>query len=170
MPLYWPLCYNGCETWTEYRRSIERLDQFHLCCLRKTAGIKWQDRVTNTEVLQICGTTGIEGLKRSCSKVNFVGSVTLCVCQSTVSQNKFSLDNWHRASGRSVDPPVVIKILWGSTWSNVKLTGSLTSATSDRSSWRTLCHNAVTEFEDTRVAALTHKRAVRKFDAQPSIV
>jgi len=27
-------------------------------------------------------------------------------------------------------------------------------ATSDRSSWRTLCHKAVTDFEDTRVAAL----------------
>jgi len=46
--------------------------------------------------------------------------------------------------------------------------GSLTSATSDRSSGRTLCHKAVTEFEDTRVAALVHKRAVRKFYAQPS--
>jgi len=29
--------------------------------------------------------------------------------------------------------------------------GSLTSATSDRSSWRTLCHKAVTEFEDSHV-------------------
>ena len=46
--------------------------------------------------------------------------------------------------------------------------GSLTSASSDRSSWRTLCHKAVTEFEDARVAALVHKQAVRKFNAQPS--
>ena len=40
--------------------SVRRLDQFHLCCLRKIAGIKWQDRVTNTDVLQICCITGIE--------------------------------------------------------------------------------------------------------------
>ena len=46
--------------------------------------------------------------------------------------------------------------------------GFLTSATSDRSSWRTLYRKAVTEFEDTHVAALAHKRAVRKFNAQPS--
>ena len=52
----------GCETWTLYRRSICRLDQFHLRCLRKIAGIKWQDRVTNTDVLQTCGITGIEAL------------------------------------------------------------------------------------------------------------
>jgi len=39
-----------------------RLDQFHLCCLHKIAGIKWQDGVTNKDVLQICGITGIEAL------------------------------------------------------------------------------------------------------------
>jgi len=50
----------GCETWTLYQRSIRRLDQFHLCCLCKIPGIKWQDRVTNTDVLYIYGTTGIE--------------------------------------------------------------------------------------------------------------
>ena len=38
--------------------------------------------------------------------------------------------------------------------------------TQDRSAWRTLCHEAVTQFEDSRVEALEHKRAVRKA-AQP---
>jgi len=36
------------------------MDQFHVCCLCKTAGIKWQDRVPSTEVLRICGIQGIE--------------------------------------------------------------------------------------------------------------
>jgi len=34
--------------------------------------------------------------------------------------------------------------------------------TQDRSAWRTLCHEAVTQFEDSRVEALAHKRAVQK--------
>ena len=34
--------------------------------------------------------------------------------------------------------------------------------TQDRSAGRTLCHEAVTQFEDSRVEALAHKRAVRK--------
>ena len=38
--------------------------------------------------------------------------------------------------------------------------------TQDRSAWRTLCHEAVTQFEDSRVETLAHKRAVRK-GAQP---
>jgi len=31
--------------------------------------------------------------------------------------------------------------------------------TQDRSAWRTLCHEAVTQFEDSRVEALEHKKS-----------
>ena len=50
----------GCETWTPYRRRVRRLDQFHVRCLRQMAGTKWQDMLPNTEVLEHCGTWGIE--------------------------------------------------------------------------------------------------------------
>ena len=50
----------GCEAWTPCRRHIRRLDQFHMRCLRQIAGTKWQDMVPNTEVLEQCGTWGIE--------------------------------------------------------------------------------------------------------------
>jgi len=50
----------GCESWVLYRRSVRKLDEFHMRCLRRIAGIKWQDRVPNTEVLHLCGITGIE--------------------------------------------------------------------------------------------------------------
>jgi len=43
---------------------------------------------------------------------------------------------------------------------------ALGDLTQDRSAWRTLCHEAVTQFEDSRVEALEHKIAVRK-GAQP---
>ena len=41
----------GCESWVLYRRSVCRLDEFHMRCLRRIDGIKWQDTVPNTEVL-----------------------------------------------------------------------------------------------------------------------
>ena len=41
-------------------RSVRKLDEFHIMCRRRIAGIKWQDRVPNTEVLHLCGITGIE--------------------------------------------------------------------------------------------------------------
>ena len=50
----------GCESWVLYRRSVCKLDEFHMRCLRRIAGIKWQDRVPNTEVLHFYGITGIE--------------------------------------------------------------------------------------------------------------
>jgi len=52
----------GCETWTPCRRHIRLLDQFHHCCLRKIMGIKWQDRITNIEVLEQANISGIEAL------------------------------------------------------------------------------------------------------------
>ena len=50
----------GCETWTTYRRHIKQLEQFHTRTLRMIMGILWQDRVTNQEVLDRAGSTGIE--------------------------------------------------------------------------------------------------------------
>ncbi|KAI8499112.1 hypothetical protein Bbelb_228760 [Branchiostoma belcheri] len=41
----------GAETWVLYRRQVKLLERFHQRCLRCIMGIKWQDHVTNTEVL-----------------------------------------------------------------------------------------------------------------------
>jgi len=43
----------------------------------------------------------------------------------------------------------------------------LCSASLNRTSWRTLCHKAAAKFEDARLSALEHRRAVWKFGAQP---
>ena len=50
----------GCETWTTYRKHIRQLEAFHMRCLRRICNIRWQDRVTNTAVLEKCGVTSIE--------------------------------------------------------------------------------------------------------------
>jgi len=53
----------GCESWVLYRRSVRKLDEFHIRCLCRIAGIKWQDhldQVPNIEVLRLYGVTGIE--------------------------------------------------------------------------------------------------------------
>lgn len=42
----------GAETWTTYKGQERKLNKFHLRCLRKILGIKWQDKVTNAQVLQ----------------------------------------------------------------------------------------------------------------------
>ena len=52
----------GSETWVLYRRHMRKLEQFHMRCLRRIAHVRWQDKRPNTEVLQICNTSGIEAL------------------------------------------------------------------------------------------------------------
>jgi hypothetical protein len=42
----------GSETWVTYARQVKQLNSFHLRCLRRILHIRWQDKVTNTEVLK----------------------------------------------------------------------------------------------------------------------
>ena len=57
----------GCETWTIYRRHLKQLERFHQRALRSILGILWQDRVTNTEVLERANCISIEAmLLKSC--------------------------------------------------------------------------------------------------------
>ncbi|XP_068671353.1 uncharacterized protein [Montipora foliosa] len=50
----------GCETWTLYRRHVKQLEQFHTQSLRSIMRIRWQDPVTNQEVLDRANSTNIE--------------------------------------------------------------------------------------------------------------
>ena len=46
----------GSESWTTYARQENRLESFHLHCLRRILSISWQDKITNTTVLEKAGT------------------------------------------------------------------------------------------------------------------
>ncbi|CAH1267017.1 TTC28 [Branchiostoma lanceolatum] len=41
----------GSETWSTYAKQENRLNAFHMRCMRRILGISWKDKVTNTEVL-----------------------------------------------------------------------------------------------------------------------
>eukprot|EP00061_Rhincodon_typus_P016535 g44802.t1 len=44
------LPYNS-EMWTVYSKHLQALEQYHLCCLRKILLIHWEERCTNTSIL-----------------------------------------------------------------------------------------------------------------------
>ena len=57
----------GAETWITYAHQLKRLQSSHTRLLRKVIGIKWQDKVTNLEVLDKSGQKCIDtiiGMKR----------------------------------------------------------------------------------------------------------
>nr|VZI24426.1 unnamed protein product [Spirometra erinaceieuropaei] len=40
------------ETWTAYKKQARRINHFHLTCLRRIMKLRWQDRISDTNVLE----------------------------------------------------------------------------------------------------------------------
>ena len=47
-----PTLLYAASSWTVYSRHARQLNYFHLRCLRNLMGVRWQDRVPDTEILQ----------------------------------------------------------------------------------------------------------------------
>ena len=52
----------GSETWTTFRRHLNVLEKYHQRCLRRILGVTWQDRRTNSSVLDEAQCTSIEAM------------------------------------------------------------------------------------------------------------
>ena len=52
----------GAETWTTYHKQELKLNSFHLCCLRTILCVKWQDKITNLEILQRFNSTPLSSI------------------------------------------------------------------------------------------------------------
>ena len=65
----------GCETWTCCRRHTKKLDQFHLCCLRKVLRVSWKEHEPNQEILRSAELTGIEAMLNQ-AQLRWSGHVT----------------------------------------------------------------------------------------------
>ena len=150
----------GSESWTLYRRHTRKLHQFHMRCLRRIAHISWQDKVSNTEVLEICKTTGIEA---------YLLSVQL---------------RWAGHVSRMPNDRLPKMIFYGQLEQGTRLQGGqrkrykdalkyqlkeceirpeqFENIASERGSWRTLCKSAVASYEVKRVQLLQEKRRARK--------
>ena len=57
-----PTLLYGAETWVLYRKQIRLLERLHQRCLRSILGIKWQDYVSNKEVLKKASLPSIESI------------------------------------------------------------------------------------------------------------
>ena len=57
-----PTLLYGAETWVLYRKQTRLLERFHQRCLRSILFIKWQDYVSNKEVLKRASLPSIESI------------------------------------------------------------------------------------------------------------
>ena len=90
----------GAETWTVYRRHVKKLHAFMMRQLRSIMKIRWQDKVTNIEVLKRAGLPSMEDLL---IRKNLRWTGHLKGCQLTAFRDRFStrsyqMDNDHVAA------------------------------------------------------------------------
>ena len=158
----------GCETWTLYRKHMKQLEQFHQRSLRSIMRIRWQERVTNQEVLDKANLTSIEATILR-SQLRWSGHVIRMNSQRIPRQVFYGeLASGTRKQGRPK------KRYKDQLKANLKWTGlkpkELEPATTDRTSWRALTKQAATSFEDDRrrrqAAAREHRHTAAA--ARPS--
>ena len=145
-----------CETWTLYRRHIKQLEQFHNRSLRSIMNIRWQDRVTNQEVLDRANSTSIESLLLK-AQMRWTGHVIRMEDSRIPRQVLYGeLREGSRRQGR---PKLRYKDTLKNTlkWSGIQPRHLETNA-SDRSGWRSLTHKATTAFEEDRRQRLAAAR------------
>jgi hypothetical protein len=149
----------GCETWTLYRRHVKQLEQFHTRSLRSILGIRWQDRVTNQEVLDRAGLTSIESLLLK-AQLRWSGHVARMDDNRIPRQMMYSeLKEGSRKQGR---PRLRYKDTLKNNlkWCNIQ-TREFEKAAADRASWRSITFKATVSFEEDRRQRLEAARDKR---------
>ena len=150
----------GCETWTYYRRHVQKLDSFHLRCLRKILEIHWEDRVTNQEVLSRAALPGIEALIIQ-SQLRWSGHV-MRMEDSRLPKQIFCSElagGTRRQGGQTKRYKDGLKQSLRAC--NIPVTGWEDLA-ANRSAWRQASFKGVKNFERKRLEHLDAKRQARK--------
>jgi hypothetical protein len=155
-----PTLLYAAESWTYYRRHIRQLDAFHQSCLRKILNIKWQDKVSNAEVLQRASSVGMEALLMK-AKLRWAGHVVRMddgrlPKQVLYSQLKVGK---RQPGGQKLQFKDTLRTTLQKCQIDVKRWEDFCQ---DRSSWRRLIHSSVGKFEHDQIAAVVAKRAARK--------
>ena len=149
----------GCETWTLYRRHVKQLEQFHTRSLRSIMQIRWQDRVTNQEVLDRANSTSIEA-KILQAQLRWTGHVIRMDEMRIPRQLLYGeLVSGRRKQGR---PKKRYKdnLKTNLKWADVH-PKELESAAADRTGWRAIIRSAASNFEKDRRQRLAAARERR---------
>ena len=148
------------ESWTTYARQENRLEIFHLRCLRRILGITWQDKVTNTAELGRAGSHRIHLLlcQRRLHWLSHVHRMGNDRIPKDVLHGK--LATGHHPAGR---PTLRFKDVCKR---DLKLAdidpGSWEQVADDRSAWRGAIQKGVRNGEDKRNRLVVDKRQSRK--------
>ena len=150
----------GCETWTCYRRHIKQLEQFHMRHLRTIMKIKWQDKISNIEVLERSRCSSIEAMMIS-AQLRWVGHVVRMaddripkqLLYGELAQGKRSRGGQRKRYKDSLKHNVIKCNLDPNT---------LEAMAVDRAGWRGTVKSSIVLFERKRRDEAISKRLIKK--------
>lgn len=154
------------ETWTMYRRQERKLNTFHLRCLRKILGIKWQDRVPNSKVLELSSQLTISTIL-SKRRMRWLGHVKRMDDNRIPKQLLYGeLATGQRPRGR---PKLRFKDVCKDTLRNLQIDPTTWEHTAaDRSAWRSTVRTGAAAHEERIRAEWELKRQRKKERIAPS--
>jgi len=150
----------GCETWTCYRRHIKQLEQFHMRHLRAILKIKWQDRITNVEVLERSRCSSVEAMIIA-TQLRWAGHVTRMSDDRIPKQLLYGELKEGKRSRGGQKKRYKDTLKHNLTVCNINPDNWETLA-ADRDLWRRTLKNNTILFENRRRDILTAKREIRK--------
>ena len=160
----------GCETWTIYGRHEKKLHQFHLRCLRCIFNIRWQDKISDTEVLEDMERAQLPNVITTIRKAQtrWAGHVFRMsdsripkqLLYGELSQGARKVGGQRKRFKDSLKAYLKDFNIDITTWEN---------AASDRPAWRSMIHKGALHSEVQRSNAAKEKRRARKARAENSI-
>ena len=147
----------GSETWTTYMRQESRLNSFHLRCLRRILGVKWQDHITNSsEILSRAGTPSLHSLL-SQRRLRWFGHV------HRMDVGRIPKEALQQESGNSGAPTLRFMDACKRDLKACEIDpNNWEVAASDRASWRRTVKEGIVKADVKRHQKAEEKRARRK--------
>ena len=154
----------ACETWTVYSRHLQRLQSFHMRCLRQILHVRWQDRIPDTDILQKAQTKSISSMLME-AQLRWSGHVARMPDHRLPKKVFFGeLVSGDRSRGR---PRKRYKDTLKVALKRCDIDpGSWEVLAQDRTAWRSLTKRGVSEYEQQFIKQAVDKRSRRKERAE----
>ena len=162
-----PTLLYGSEAWTTYKRHVKTLEKYHQRCLRSILRIKWDDFVSNNEVLDRASTVSIESVIVK-NRLRWAGHVVRMDNTRVVKQVFYSeLKYGQRKRGGQYKR---FKDLLKETLQRCGIDPERWETTAlDRARWQRAIHNGAKTFELRRRAEDETRKARRRLAAQAAV-
>ena len=159
-----PTLLYACETWTVYQRHAKKLNHFHTTCLRKLLGIRWQDKIPDTEVLTRANLPSIHTVLKQ-SQLRWAGHVTRMpdhrlpkrLLYGELQEGKRSQGGQKKRFKDTLKASLVSFNIPPDTWEQLA---------QDKAGWRSSIHKGAQRHEENRLQTAVQCRIARKTRAK----